>query len=112
ETGYQVSDVMPIATFFVSPGGTSERIYLFYAEVRRTQKIGQGGGNKREGENIKTVRMPLAEFFDKLRNGQLEDGKLVIAAQWLKARQALMPGEDLEPTKPVERKVKLSGARK
>jgi nudix-type nucleoside diphosphatase (YffH/AdpP family) len=110
ETGYQVSELVQIATFFVSPGGTSERIFLFYAEVRRTEQVHRGGGSKREGEDIKTVRMPIAEFFDKLRNQQLEDGKLIIAAQWLKERRATLPADDAGPSKPFERKVKLSRA--
>lgn len=107
ETGYQVSNLVPISTFFVSPGGTSERIFLFYAEVRRVQQKATGGGVRREGENIRIVRMPIAEFFAKLRNQEFEDAKLVIAAQWLKERRATMAADDAAPAPPVERKVKL-----
>jgi ADP-ribose pyrophosphatase len=114
ETGYQVSELEPIATFFVSPGGTSERIFLYYAEVRSTQKLGAGGGTKWEGEDIKTVRMPVNQFFDKLQAQQFEDAKLIMAGLWLKARRQLVPADDVEPTHPVERKVKmpLAGGRR
>src|SRR5437660_7000011 len=33
EVGYQVSDLQAIATFYVSPGGSSERVALYYAEI-------------------------------------------------------------------------------
>src|SRR5688572_10147660 len=33
EVGYQVDQLRHISTFYVSPGGSSERIFLYYAEV-------------------------------------------------------------------------------
>lgn len=102
ETGYQVSQLIPIATFFPSPGGTSERIFLFYTEVRRTQQTGSGGGVARDSENIRIVRMPLQELFNKLRGHEFEDGKLIIAAQWLKDRLATMPVGDAAFAPPVD----------
>jgi len=44
ETGYEASPIEPIATFYVSPGGSSERIVLFYVEVTSANKTGRGGG--------------------------------------------------------------------
>jgi nudix-type nucleoside diphosphatase (YffH/AdpP family) len=105
ETGYQVSRLSQIATFYVSPGGTSERILLFYAEVRRTQQTEKGGGIAGDGEDIRIVRMPIAEFFAKLRNQEFEDAKLIIAGQWLRERRALMPADDARSAPPVEFKV-------
>ncbi|MFA5950909.1 MAG: NUDIX domain-containing protein [Hyphomicrobium sp.] len=86
ETGYQPSELIPISTFFVSPGGSSERIHLFYAEVRRTQQVDDGGGVKEDGEDIRLVRLPIAEFYAKLRNNEFQDAKLIVAAYWLKDR--------------------------
>src|SRR5262249_172921 len=40
ETGYQIGKPTPFATFFSSPGGTSERIFLYFAEVRDADKRG------------------------------------------------------------------------
>jgi ADP-ribose pyrophosphatase len=108
ETGYQVSQFIPIATFFPSPGGTSERIFLFYTEVRRTHQKAEGGGVPRDNENIRIVRMPIAEFFTKLRGREFEDGKLIIAAHWLKDRQATMPIGDAAYLPPVEHRLKLA----
>ncbi len=63
ETGYQLTQATPICTFFSSPGGSTERIYLFYAEVRTTQKLAEGGGVKDDGEDIETVEYDIADFF-------------------------------------------------
>lgn len=107
ETGYHITDLAPIANFFVSPGGSTERIFLYYAEVRRRQQETEGGGVD-EGENIDIVRMPVATFFAKLRNREFEDAKLIIGAQWLRERLGTMPIIDTEAKPPVEYKVSRS----
>ena len=48
ETGYRIKSPMLISKFFSSPGGTSERIFLYFAEVRKTDRVGEGGGLKGE----------------------------------------------------------------
>ncbi len=88
ETGYRVSQVAKIATFFSSPGGSSERIYLYYAEVRRTDQVEKGGGTNQVGGDIRLVRMGLEAFFRKLANREFEDPKLIIAGLWFKERHA------------------------
>lgn len=90
ETGYQPSELIPISTFFVSPGGSSERIHLFYAEVRRTQQTVRGGGVEAEGEDIHVVRLPLGKFLAMLRNNEFQDAKLIVAGYWLKNRLEAM----------------------
>ena len=83
EVGYQISELVPVATFFSSPGGTSERIFLYYAEVRSTQRTGAGGGVD-DGEDIEVVKMPLADFMRRLNAHEFEDPKIIIAGQWLR----------------------------
>src|SRR2546421_12150890 len=39
EIGYRAGDLTHISTFYVSPGGSSERITLYYAEVGETDRI-------------------------------------------------------------------------
>src|ERR1700694_2812311 len=39
ETGYRIKDPELIATFFSSPGGSSERIFLYYAVVGDADRI-------------------------------------------------------------------------
>jgi nudix-type nucleoside diphosphatase (YffH/AdpP family) len=88
ETGYRVNQVSHIATFYSSPGGSSERIFLYYAEVRQTQRVGAGGGVKADGEDIQLVALNLHSFFRKLGSREFEDPKILIAGLWLKERHA------------------------
>lgn len=83
EVGYPVSSIEPICTFYVSPGGTSERILLFYARVSSSQRISSGGGLESEGEDIRTVSLPVADAVRRVRAGNIVDAKTVIALQWL-----------------------------
>ena len=84
ELGFQVSSVEPIANFFVSPGGTSERIFLFGAVVSRAERTGSGGGLASENEDIRMVEWPVDEFLAKTLTGQLADAKTIIAGYWLR----------------------------
>lgn len=90
ETGYQLTHATPIATFFSSPGGSSELIYLFFAEVRATGRATEGGGLAAEGEDIEIVEFTADDFFRRLTAGEFEDPKLIIAGQWFMARRAAM----------------------
>jgi nudix-type nucleoside diphosphatase (YffH/AdpP family) len=82
ETGYQIENPKLICKFFSSPGGTSERIFLYFAEVRDSARSGPGGGL--DGEDVGVVQMPLHELLDRLANGSIDDPKLAIGAFWLK----------------------------
>jgi nudix-type nucleoside diphosphatase (YffH/AdpP family) len=81
ETGYRVRALRPISRFFSSPGGTSERIFLYFAEFSEADKKGEGGGTP--GEDVTVVRKSASELFEQLERGQIEDPKLIIGAYWL-----------------------------
>jgi ADP-ribose pyrophosphatase len=83
ETGYQVAEVTFISQFFVSPGGTSEKIHLFFASVRDDDAKFAGGGLEEEGEDIQVVQISIREVMKMLKNGQFQDAKTIIALQWL-----------------------------
>jgi ADP-ribose pyrophosphatase len=83
EVGYSVSSIEPISTFYVSPGGTSERILLFYASVTPSNRVSSGGGLESEGEDIRTVSLPVAEALQRVRDGEIVDAKTIIGLQWL-----------------------------
>ncbi len=86
ELGFALTRCEPIATFFVSPGGSSERIWLYYAEVSEDGRVGSGGGVAAEQEEIRIVSMSTATAMDALREGALVDAKTIIGLQWLRAR--------------------------
>ena len=83
EAGYQAQQLIPIATFYVSPGGTSERIRLYYAEVGNSDCISAGGGLPDENEDIRLVEYSRPELLEAVASGQIQDAKTLIAIQWL-----------------------------
>lgn len=93
ETGYQLTKADPVATFYASPGGSTERIFLYCADIRRTDKTGAGGGTPRDGEDIELVEIDLEDFFARLAAREFADAKIIIAGQWLRDRRAKMPAE-------------------
>ncbi len=89
ETGYQIRQPQLIGKFFSSPGGTSERIFLYVAEVTDADRIGPGGGTG--DEDIKIVQLTIDELFGRLSQGSIEDPKLLIGAYWLQNRLTAQP---------------------
>ncbi|MEE2658729.1 MAG: hypothetical protein VX733_09520 [Candidatus Latescibacterota bacterium] len=49
----------PISTFYLTPGGSSERIFLYYATISVQHRPGAGGGLEHEGGDIEIVGMAL-----------------------------------------------------
>jgi nudix-type nucleoside diphosphatase (YffH/AdpP family) len=86
ETGYVVRHIEPISTFYVSPGGSSERIFLYYAEALTTDRLSEGGGLASEHEDVQVVQLSPAEVFEMLDAGEIHDAKTIIAIQWLRQR--------------------------
>lgn len=83
ETGYQVSELHHLTTFYVSPGGTSERIWLYLGMVSDASRIAPGGGLSSEDEDIEVVELPLREACAAVRQGAISDAKTIVAILWL-----------------------------
>jgi nudix-type nucleoside diphosphatase (YffH/AdpP family) len=91
ETGYQVSPerLVPISQFYVSPGGTSERIYLYYAEVTEADRDpsakGNVAGNSSEKESTLVLHVPVSKFLaDVLNPKVILDSKVLVASLLLR----------------------------
>jgi ADP-ribose pyrophosphatase len=82
EIGYKVEKIEFIHSFFVSPGGSSERILLYYSEVNSTDKIYKGGGMKYENEDIQLVKTNTKEVVNQLKDNQFRDAKTILGIQW------------------------------
>lgn len=84
EVGYKVETVKYLCNFYASPGGTSERVFLYYAEVDDSMSTGDGGGLDHEDEDIKVMEYSLEECWELFMNGKLNDAKTIIGLFMLK----------------------------
>lgn len=67
---------------YVSAGGTSESIAIVFGTVDAS-KAGGIHGNEDEKENIKTTIMKSDEFMAKIKSGEINDLKTMVAGYWL-----------------------------
>lgn len=88
ETGYVIenSRLKHLYTFYPSPGGSSERISLYYADVTSQDMKAGGGGLEAEGEYVRVIKMPLPEVKAKMQAGEFMDAKTLVGLQWFFAQ--------------------------
>ena len=87
EVGLNIVALEHIATFYTSPGGSSERIHLFYSEVSgEDAKYKGAGGLVSEGEDIKAEELSLEEALSKIKSSEIMDAKTIIGIYWLENR--------------------------
>jgi len=88
EIGLNIYRLEPITAFYPSPGGSSEKIYLYYCEVSGEQgNYKKTGGLLAVGEDIKVIELTLAEALAKIKTGDIADAKTIIGIYWLENRQ-------------------------
>ena len=87
ETGLNINMLEHIATFYPSPGGSSEQIYLYFSEVSGERaKYKKTGGLLASGEDIKVIELTLADAQAKIKTGEIVDAKTIIGIYWLENR--------------------------
>jgi ADP-ribose pyrophosphatase len=82
EIGYKIKKLEFIAKFYVSPGVSTERVFLYYTEVETTDKVEKGGGVKEENEDIKLIKFPVLDLKNMLKENIIQDAKSIIGIQW------------------------------
>jgi ADP-ribose pyrophosphatase len=88
ETGLVLGNPVLIhAGAYVSSGGTSEKIALVYGIVD-TRSAGGVHGNPSEQEDILTVVVPAKRFIERVRSGEINDLKTLVAGYWFAERYA------------------------
>ena len=76
EVGYATDTIKLIDECYMSPGGSSEVITIYFCEV--SKMIGAGGGVPGELEEIDTIEMDREE----LMTTRFRDAKTIIAVNW------------------------------
>jgi ADP-ribose pyrophosphatase len=85
ESGYEVERLQHVSTFYLSPGGSSERIILYYAEVTDANRVSPGGGHRGDGEDIRVVEVPIERLQGELAAGRIADAKTLTGILWFLA---------------------------
>lgn len=87
EIGYDVRALEQIYTLHLSPGGSSERVFLYYAEVDDSLRVGEGGGRADEAESLALRPLPLGELAALVGGGTVQDAKTLTGLLWLQLRR-------------------------
>jgi nudix-type nucleoside diphosphatase (YffH/AdpP family) len=89
EIGLKIENFGHINTFYPSPGGSSELIYLYYAAVSGEQaKYKETGGLLSHGEDVKALELSLEDALDKIKSGEIVDAKTIVGIYWLENSRA------------------------
>jgi nudix-type nucleoside diphosphatase (YffH/AdpP family) len=83
ELGYVVGPMEPIASFWTTPGYSTERLHLFYAPVRAGALTRPEAHGVDADEDVERVEISVDDLFTRLDAGAIDDAKLVICALWL-----------------------------
>ncbi len=88
ETGFTGLDLEHISTFYVSPGGTTERIALYAAFVDgKIQDAVMAAETQDKEEDILLVEVDVDDFIQASVLGRIDDAKTLIAGLWLGANR-------------------------
>lgn len=93
EAGCIIHDLIPISSYWSSPGGTSEKIHL-YCALLDSQGVGGIHGLDHEQEDILVRTIPFEQAYNAIASGEINNAATIIALQWLKLNQ-----ETLAPNK-------------
>jgi ADP-ribose pyrophosphatase len=77
EVGYSLEYIEHINTCYLSPGGSTEKISIYYCEG---EYVSKGGGLKEEDEYIEIIEIPL----DLIEREEFFDAKTIIAINFIK----------------------------
>jgi ADP-ribose pyrophosphatase len=87
ETGHRAGSLTHECQFYTSPGISDELIHLFVARdlTPRSQRL-------EEGEHITVEDYTLEECLQKIRSGEITDGKTILGILWYQQKFVLNSG--------------------
>jgi nudix-type nucleoside diphosphatase (YffH/AdpP family) len=84
EIGYRLRDIRKIFEAYMSPGSVTEKLHFFVGEYQPDMKIGDGGGNPDEGEDIEVLELLIDEALAMVADGRIMDAKTIMLLQYAK----------------------------
>lgn len=86
ETGLEAVQLTPVFHYLVSPGGSSESVFLYSARVDASNAGGVYGMTD-EHEDIRVFSVSAEEAFELMNQGRIINAMTIIGLQWLKANR-------------------------
>jgi nudix-type nucleoside diphosphatase (YffH/AdpP family) len=87
ETGLHLRSLECVATVWVMPGISTERMTLYLAAYRSADRVTEGGGIVTEHERISVVEIELERLAEMMDTGRLVDMKTLLLVQALRMRR-------------------------
>ena len=82
ESGYRLRDIRKVFEAFTSPGAVTEKLHFFVAEYEPDMRIGSGGGNPDEGEDIEVLELSIDEALAMIGDRRIVDAKTIMLLQY------------------------------
>ncbi|MBC3764865.1 ADP-ribose diphosphatase [Neptunicella marina] len=82
EAGIKLHKLHKALSYFSSPGGTTEKLHVYVAEVDSSTASGIHGLDD-ENEDILVHSVDINDAFELLEQGKIDNASTVIALQWL-----------------------------
>ncbi len=87
EAGCRFYQLLPVCRYWVSPGGTSERVQI-YCGLIDSDGVGGVHGLAHEHEDIRLCRLDFDQAWQGVEDGTLNNAATIMALQWLKIHHA------------------------
>jgi nudix-type nucleoside diphosphatase (YffH/AdpP family) len=82
EIGYRLRDIKRVFEAYMSPGSVTEKLHFFVGEYQPDMKVGDGGGNADEGEDIEVLELGIDEALAMITEGRIMDAKTIMLLQY------------------------------
>ena len=82
ESGYRLRDIRKVFEAFMSPGSVTEKLHFFVAEYQHDMRVGSGGGNPDEGEDIEVIELSIDEALAMIGDRRIVDAKTIMLLQY------------------------------
>lgn len=87
EVGYRADALTLVSNGYVSPGSSSERIFLFYAPVNTDDLVDpKASGLAAEKEDVRRVEFTREDFLARVDAAFFDDAKVMTLGFWLMAQ--------------------------
>ncbi len=84
EAGCEISQIEPLFHYLVSPGGSSESMFVFCGRIDASNAGGVHGLSE-EGEDIRVLVVDVQEAFEMFDQGRIINAMTMLPLQWFRA---------------------------